>query len=530
MTIHFEQIRYRYPSTNSDTWNVSIDSFSIQPGEFVLLIGSSGAGKSTFLRILQGLIPDFYGGLLQIHSLNHTFNSGFVMQDPEQQIIMPDVLGELVFGMEQLGFSRKEMDRRLEHVQSWLPVQSWQNREVQTLSTGEKQRLLIGAISLTDPDLFILDEPIAHLDVQCIQKLTTLVRDWISNKKHSLIVADHRIEHWLPLATRVIMMDKGSIIWDGSVDHWFDFAVNSIFWRDWLPLTKRATAMSITEENQLKPKQSKLKNKPIDDIHINRLTCAYENNEIILNNIQSILRSNSLTALFGPNGSGKSTFLRALAGLITPIQGTIQLQSGLDLTNWSPAERSRWFGYVSQNPYDHLIHDSISKELDYSISLMGLDRSLEQGRFDQICDALELSSNILNAHPRDLSSGERHRAALATVLIRRPLLLLMDEPTSGLSIRQKNQFVSWLISYRESGGTALISSHDLDFTAEWANHVWLLQSSGTRDYIQLTEYDAERLFKSPGLYQSSLVPLTGHYQLTQAVQYLRSQKKGRDQQ
>lgn len=537
MGINIKSLHYRFPKKDARDWELVVGPLQIERGEFVLLVGNSGAGKSTLLRAIQGLLPAFHGGELSIvlsdsiersSELFESTDIGLMLQDADNQLIMPDVLSELVFGMEQIGLSPQEMNLRLEQLQTWFDWKSFQNRAVEHLSGGEKQKVTFASILLMQPKALLLDEPTAHLDQQSIQKLYETIKNVKNQANHAILLADHHVPLWLPLADRVIWLDQGHVRWQGSVTDWLNLSMTSPETWHWLPLPTLANVMasqndtnfSISPSDDLHDSKHSLKS-----IQVTDLTFTYPESNQRLESLSFQIPLNELSVLLGENGCGKSTLLKLLAGIIPADKGSIRINDQTDVSIFDASQRSCWFGYVSQQSNDHLLHDRVEDELWYSLKLINADHDLTSAKLkiDAVAETFELTNMIRNAHPRDLSSGERQRVALASVLIRKPMILLIDEPTHGLSNRQKDRFSNWIRSHHLAGGSALIATHDHEFAAEWATTCFIMHNqNGCRSVSQFSTSD---IFIHHPMYRTSLASLAPVHRLKDAIAWLQTSRQ-----
>jgi energy-coupling factor transporter ATP-binding protein EcfA2 len=514
--LQLEQFTYRYP----DAPHPALDrvNWQVGRGEFVLLAGPSGCGKTTLLRALNGLVPEFYGGqvggrvlfrgrpLTEFPHRSIARHVGMVFQDPEKQLVMSEVEREIAFGMENLQVPRMEMRRRVAEVMSFFDLTFLRHRATADLSGGEKQKVAIAAVMALQPDVLLLDEPTSQLDPGSAQEILDLIKRLNEELGLTVVLVEQRIDRVLHLADRVVVMQKGRFAYDGDPQGFAEYAastqpellpsVTKLFaeaGRPERPLTVKEARQAVSalalerklsrggeQERSKRGRLWRLKRIIRNEqegtalFKMRDVRFAYRDGSDVLKGMTLNISSGRLTAILGPNGAGKSTLLRLLCALIKPQEGKVLLEdrpmAGLD-----PADLAGRIGYLSQNPADYLFHESLWEECEFSRKLVGLPVGTEEAEKEiaAILDRLDLLW-ARDRNPRDLSGGERQRAALATVLVQRPKALLLDEPTRGLDSGQKERLGDWLCDFVAEGGTVVLITHDVEFAAEYAEEIVLL--------------------------------------------------------
>jgi energy-coupling factor transporter ATP-binding protein EcfA2 len=531
--IDFEHLTYSYPdgseldtAPSSDRANdkaggvgASVSSpvlqdvcLHIEEGEFVLVVGPSGAGKSTLLRCLNGLVPHLYGGAisgrvrvagrdpidLEPRRMNDVV--GFVFQDPEAQAVVDVVEDELAFAMENQGLPLPTMRKRVEEVLDQLNIAPLRQRPLSTLSGGERQRVAIASVLTLHPQVLVLDEPTSQLDPQAAEEvLDTLVK---LNRDLGLTVllSEHRLERVVEYADRVLYMpglgEPPLIGEPRQILSRLPFAPplielgKALGWSP-LPLTLKearhfarglevpgsglqvsgstfqvpgsrlqsGTRQAVASVPSTQPQEVVLE--------VRSLRFAYNGSQT-LRGIDLTVRRGEFVALMGRNGVGKSTLLRQCIGLLKPDQGQVSVL-GMD-TRHTPVETlGQRVGYVPQNPNALLFADTIDEELAFTRRARGMPH----GDDSPLLEALSLSA-MRQRYPRDLSAGERQRAALAAVLVGDPQIILLDEPTRGLDYLQKASLIAFLLAQKQSGKTIILATHDVELVAQCAERVVLM--------------------------------------------------------
>ncbi|TCP53837.1 energy-coupling factor transport system ATP-binding protein [Tumebacillus sp. BK434] len=510
--IQLTNLTYCYPDADRPALNRL--TWGVQRGEFVVLAGPSGCGKSTLLRALNGLVPEFYGGkiagaaafrgknLSEFPERGIARHIGMTFQDPEKQLVMTEVEREIAFGLENLRVPQAEMRRRVAEVMSFFDLTALRRQKTDDLSGGEKQKVAIASVMALQPDVLLLDEPTSQLDPGTAQEILDLIKRLNEELGITVILVEQRLDRVLHLADRVTAMYGGEIEYDGDPA---GFARHAADVRPELlapvtrlfveagsphrPLTVKEGRQLVTSAFALQepappvaPRGSKRllnwfsprSKSETPALVAKNVRFAYPEGEDVLKGLDLEIGKRRLTAILGANGTGKSTLFRQFAALIKPTAGRIEI-NGRDSRQFDPADLAGEVGYLSQNPSDYLFHDTLWQECQFSRQLIGLSTTGEEA--EQEIGAVLRSLGLFghkDRNPRDLSGGERQRAALAAVLVQHPQLLLLDEPTRGLDAGQKDSLGAWLSSFLEQGGTVVLITHDVEFAAEYADQIVLI--------------------------------------------------------
>ena len=495
-----ENLTYYYPETKKPA--LQDINITIKEGEFLLVTGGSGCGKSSLARALAGLIPDFYGGAIggtvifrgrDIRAMNRRALSrqvGIVFQDPEKQLVMTGVEAEIAFGLENLGLTQREMFRRVAEIMNFLELNSLKADVTTNLSGGQKQKLALGSVLAMQPHTLILDEPTSQLDPVAAEELFNLIKRLNEELNLTIVLIEQRLERCFHLADRVLVMEDGKIIQVGTageVAAWqvkeglpFVPRVAAFFAHAGfagIPLTvkegrKKLNEVSFSNSGAGKhvpspdrPKRSA----PVPVVEVKNLWFTYPNGREVLRGINLTVCAGEFATVLGGNASGKTTLLKNLAGLLKPGRGKIMV-CGKEPGRTPPQELARIIGYLSQNPNDYLFQDTVEEELKFTLDNLGL---ADGGNAAKLLDRLDLG-RCRTTNPRDLSSGERQRVALASVLVAGPKLLVLDEPTRGIDYRLKAELGNVLQKLAEEGVTIILVTHDVEFAAEYADRTVML--------------------------------------------------------
>ncbi len=477
-----EELTYSY--SRSDSPALEGVSLELSPGEFVLLAGGSGSGKTTLLRAACGLVPHFHGGAIGGTVLVSGRSAadggpgemaelvGFVAQDPESQVVSTTVRSELDLPLRFRGQAAADRARAVEEVSLALGIPHLLDRQVATLSGGELQRVALAAALVTRPELLLLDEPTSQLDPVSGDELIGLLRRLNEEWGVSILLSEHRLERCLPSADRVVVLDQGSVAFDGSPAGFQEFAIATdpslatpaarVFSRvgaTQLPVgvrEARSELAALGEVTESAPAGSATP--PPGNgraLRCEGLWVELDDGVEVVEALRAVdlsIDPGETVALMGRNGAGKSTLLKAAAGLLDPVAGRIEARGGVAL--------------LTQDPSDYLVRDSVREELPGSDG----EAALAAVGFD----------GDPGSHPRDLSGGQRQRVALAIALAGRmgaealPDLVALDEPTRGMDRGLKDRLADLARELARRGAAVVIATHDVEFAATFADRVVLL--------------------------------------------------------
>lgn len=492
---HIENLTFQYPNASRP----SLDgvNLTVEKGEYVVLCGQSGSGKTTLLRHLKTVLTPygkrsgsiFLDGtpLEQISQRDQAARIGFVMQSPEDQIVADKVWHELAFGLESLGTDPKIMRLRVAEMASYFGLQGWFHLEVATLSGGQKQLLNLASIMAMQPEVLILDEPTSQLDPIAAADFLNTVRKINIELGTTILITEHRLEDIYHNADRVVVLDRGRILANGSPgqvgrqlwhqEHEMFAALPTpvrVFYdahgTGECPLTVRDGRRWLTGVFENRPvvvpepvREPALIDYREPALKAREVWFRYEKDAPdVLRGASFAIPRGCIFAIAGGNGSGKTTMLKTLCGLCRPYRGAVEL-FGRPLKAYSG-------GKLFQNLLAMLPQDPkslfVKKTLREDLAEMCRDGE-KLARIAEDCGV----AHLLEAHPYDLSGGEQQRAALAKVLLTEPKVLLLDEPTKGLDSFFKRTFAQLLKKLTREGVTIVMVSHDVEFCAEYADLV-----------------------------------------------------------
>ncbi len=524
-----ENLTYYYPEAEKAA--LRDISLEISDGEFILVAGGSGSGKSSLARALAGLIPDFYGGRIggrvyfqgrDIRAMDRGMLArkvGMVFQDPEKQIVQTHVEAEIAFGLENLGLDNEEMLRRVAEVVCFMNLEQIRGAFTANLSGGQKQKLALASVLAMQPRVLVLDEPTSQLDPVSAEDILNLVKRLNDEISFTVIMIEQSLESCYHLEDRVLLMEKGRIACDGSAR---EVARETIKERTpFLPPVARFFAglgvpyVPLTVKEGRKLLRSCLnidsamaaRPAPVDGgcfpaglagrisaVCLKNLWFTYPGGQEVLKGVSLDVREGEFVAVLGENGAGKSTMLRQVTGMLRPDRGTVEVL-GRDAGKNGFTEIRRQTAYLSQNPNDYLFQDTVEDELLFTLKNFGLN---DTSIVDEMLERFHLAQ-YRRTNPRDLSSGERQRVALASVLVTAPGLIILDEPTRGVDFRLKAELGRFLQQEAEKGRTVIVVTHDVEFAAEYAARAVMMFSGRVVSDGAKHEVLGKSVFYSPQL-------------------------------
>lgn len=444
-------------------WAVTDASFRIEPGERVLLLGASGAGKSTLLHGLAGVLGgdeegEWAGELLVdgVPAARARGRAGLVLQDPDAQVILARVGDDVAFGCENLGVPRDEIWPRVRSALDAVGLDVPLDRPTKALSGGQKQRLALAGLLAMRPGLVLLDEPTANLDPRGVAEVRDGVTRLLASHPATLVVVEHRVEVWLPVVDRVIVLGDGGVIADGAPDVVLGEQGPALAARGvWVPGIPPAHPPAPAH----RPGAALLS---ASDLAVQRVTGLP-----VASGIELDVRAAAALAVTGPNGAGKSTLGLTLAGLLAPASGSLVASrelaagAGEGPIRWTSRQLLTRIGTVFQDPEHQLLAKTVREELEVGPRALGLADAEIGTRVDELLERLRLVP-LARANPFTLSGGEKRRLTVAAALATAPRVLVLDEPTFGQDARTWAELVALLARLRDDGSAIVAVTHDLD--------------------------------------------------------------------
>jgi energy-coupling factor transporter ATP-binding protein EcfA2 len=435
---------------------------TISPGERVLLLGASGAGKSTLLHALAGVLGgddegETTGELLLDGAppSEGRGRAGLVLQDPDSQVILARVGDDVAFGCENLGVPRDQIWQRVTHALDAVGLNLALDHPTSRLSGGQKQRLALAGVLAMRPGLLLLDEPTANLDAEGVREVRESVARVVESTQATLVVVEHRVDVWLPLIDRVIVLAPGGgVLADGPVADVLDqrgaeLAASGV-WVPGFPPPRPVRARTAARELLA-----------TTNLAIGRATT-------LRSDITCSVRGGNTLAITGENGAGKSTLGLTLAGLLPPRAGEVVARDALadgaggHPIRWKSRELLTRIGTVFQDPEHQFLASTVRAELEVGPRALRMPAVEITARVDELLQRLRLD-HLAGANPFTLSGGEKRRLSVATVLATRPKVLVLDEPTFGQDSRTWTEMVALLATLVDGGSAVVAITHDAEF-------------------------------------------------------------------
>jgi len=533
MILRFEDVSYRYPA--SDHWSLQNVHLEIEQGQRVLVTGASGSGKSTFCRACIGLIPHFHGGeftgQVVVHGLDTRRHSvfqlfrhaGLVFQNPDAQLFNPTVESELVYGLESLGLAPAEIEKRLSWATDLVRLDSILSRPPHTLSGGEKQRVLIGALLALKPQIVILDEPFTHLDPENAELLRTILNG-IHSEGISVIVIEHRLHEVIGDFDRLVVLYEGRVVADGSprqvLQH--DVSPYGINVPPILRLFRASggTGVPLTVREALELlKSQNLPNPPFGKggvsgfgtkdpvVEMEKVWFQYSDSPV-LRGIHLTFTRGECVAIVGRNGAGKTTLVKHLNGLLKPNQGRVTIL-GHDTLKTPVSKLARHTGFAWQNPNDQLFQANVREEVLTGPRIL---QTYDQTWCDALFNRFQLNS-LLGRSPFRLSEGQKKRVSFASALASQPELVILDEPTAGQDEPFRRELGKLIKELRTEGRTVVLVTHDLEFAVEHAGR-WIAMADGEI----VADGRPEKIMADHGAMKKAGLRPTQSFQLFEAIE------------
>lgn len=466
--IKLANITFSYDAEEPQLKNLSLE---IKKGECVLVTGASGCGKTTLTRLINGLIPHYYEGELtgelhlngknarELEEWEYGQQVGSVFQDARSQFFTSNVLDELAFASENYGLEAERINQRIEAVLKQNQIDYLKKRKLAQLSSGEKQKVAMGAVEVHSPEIFVLDEPSANLDNQGNAQLAATVKQ-LKQAGKTILIADHRIHYLMEVVDRVVYLAKGEVKAQWTIDEFRQLSKTELHSFDIREKQEVYTSELLREENQ-EPAFLALQN----------LTIGYHRlAPSLIKDLNLTLAKGEIVLITGENGLGKTTLARTLCGLNKEQAGSISINGQMQT-----AKKRRgkcWF--VLQDADYQLFSDSVLNEL-----LLGTKKTEENlVKAERLLKELNLWK-FKDQHPATLSGGQKQRLVFAVGLMREPELLILDEPTSGLDAGNMRRVQRMIVDYANKGITFVIITHDLEFAKGFGRRTIQLEKAAS---------------------------------------------------
>lgn len=496
-----KNLTFKYPQTDKNVLNNI--SFSINSGEFITLCGPSGCGKSTLLRhlkpalkpngIINGKVLFECNDINNISLREQSQKIGFVLQNPDNQIVTDKVWHELAFGLENLGYDNSIIRKRVAETASFFGIQHWFDKNVTELSGGQKQLLNLASIMAMQPEVLILDEPTSQLDPIAASEFISCLTKINRELGVTVIITEHRLDEVLPQSSRVLVIENGTIFSYGTPQHICSelkdknshmFSSMPAQMQIWSAVIDSCTDCPVTVSEGRKWLENYCSDHKLTELYSEEIPVYSDKTAIELKNVwfryektaPDILKGISLkinqgefVAILGGNGTGKTTALSIINGTNKPYRGNVNIFSD----NMSQYENSTIItATLPQNPQTLFLRKTVLEDLSEVFDSKKIDEVAKNKMISSVISLCRLE-DLVNRHPFDLSGGEQQRAALAKILLLKPRILLLDEPTKGLDSELKDEFAQIIHTLNNSGVTVLMVSHDIEFCAKYTHRCML---------------------------------------------------------
>lgn len=530
-----EDVSFTY--SDKDMAALNRINFTIEQGEYISICGPSGCGKSTLLRHLKPVLTPygnregniFFQGkdITKLTLREQAKSIGYVLQNPDNQIVTDKVWHELAFGLESLGVDRNSIRLRTAEMASFFGIEEWFYKKVTELSGGQKQLLNLASIMAMQPEVLILDEPTSQLDPIAASDFLKTVYRINRELGTTVILTEHRMEETFPSSDRILVMDEGRILIEdsptmvgkklkeyshrmflsmptpmqiyGGVKNDLECPLTIRDGRQWID--------KLYEKNYFK--KDKIEKRIIDKreeiaIELREIWFRYDKEGVdIIKGLSLKVPKGSHYCIMGGNGAGKTTALSIISGINRPYRGKV-LINGKDSKKQKNLLSENTVGVLPQNPQSLFVKKTVELDLLEILSESMLTKVEKVEAVKAIAKKVDIEA-VLQMHPYDLSGGEQQRAAIAKVLLLQPDILLLDEPTKGMDKYLKNKLAKIIQQLIAEGKTVITVSHDIEFCAEFADHCALVFQGSV-----VTENNTREFFQGNSFYTTAANRMTRH--------------------
>lgn len=492
--LQIKDLTFRYPDDDKNA--VDHVSFSFNAGDFAVICGESGCGKSTLLKLLKKEISLYgeqsgeikYNGqnILQLDDRVAASEIGFVLQNPESQIVTDTVWHELSFGLENLGLSTQDIRRRVAEMASYFGIEEWFHKKTAELSGGQKQLLNLASVMAMQPKILLLDEPTAQLDPIAASNFIGTLQKLNRELGLTVLLVEHRLEEVFPIADKVLLMDKGSLLFADKPQRINEFfkenpshpmtaglpAAMRIFAeldeKGESPITVRDGRAYVTktfENHIVELEREEYRRNENCAVELKNVWFRYEKDlPDIMKNVSFKIYEGEHFCILGGNGTGKTTALGVISGFLKAYHGKVYI-NGKKITSFSG--NSLYVNNIAllpQNPQTVFLEKTLKEDLYEVCKAMKYKTSEAETEINNVETKLGIK-HLMQMHPYDLSGGEQQKAALAKMLLLKPKILLLDEPTKAIDAYSKQTFSDIIKKLKGEGITVITVTHDVEFAA-----------------------------------------------------------------
>ena len=531
--ISFNQFTFQYDAQAEAT--LKDISFDIAKGEKVLILGPSGSGKSTLAQCLNGIIPNIHKGqakgqvridgqdIFKQSIYDKSQSVSTVLQDPDGQFIGLTVAEDLAFALENDCADQSEMKDKVALWAERLDLTSLLNHRPQDLSGGQKQRVSLAGVLIDESPILLFDEPLANLDPKSGQETIDLIDKIHKEVGATTIIIEHRLEDVLYRPVdRILLVNEGELLFNGSPDELLSSKLlleNGI--REPLYVTvlrqlgfDTRSAQNLSQLDALDLSDLALPDRVLKDkkdsssdsiLKVEGLSVSYGDNPAIIEDLSFSLKKGERLAIVGKNGAGKSTLAKALCGFV-PSQGKLTYK-GQDISQDSIAERSERIGFVLQNPNQMISQTMIFDEVALGLRLRGIEEAEVEERVHEVLKTCGLYS-FRNWPISALSFGQKKRVTIASILVLKPEIIILDEPTAGQDYKTYTDIMNFLDSLQKQGHTIVMITHDMQLMLEYSDRcLVVVEGKIIADDNPVTILNQKDLLESANLKQTSLYTL-----------------------
>lgn len=507
IAIQIQGLTYTYPNSASPVLE-DLD-LEIKEGKFTAIMGRTGAGKTTLAMVSNGIIPQLMEGTLtgkvisggldlsKFRIQTITKNVGLVMQDPETQIFGRTVEEDVAFGPRNYLIPRDEIFDRIKLALERVRLEGYDKRLTSQLSGGEKQRLAIAGVLAMNPSIIVLDEPTSELDPLGREEIYATIQSLQKEQNMTIVAVEHSSQEICEKADELVVLQDCRIAWQGNPRDFFqDVALVNANGIKPLPVGELGWELyqhGLVEKNQIplnvdeayelicrllgdirlqspQVEAERIPGKPL--IEVQDLTYSYENGKTALENLNLSVNEGDYLALIGQNGAGKTTLAKHFNAIHKTTAGKVFV-CGRDTANEEPNTLALDVGYVFQNPDNQIFSTTVYKEMEYGLKMQNVPQQEIEERIRETAQMLDLT-DVLQEHPFSLGKGQRQRLAVASILVLKPRVLVVDEPTTGQDWAGIQSMMELMDKLHAAGTTIVMITHDMDVVARHANRAVVL--------------------------------------------------------